>query len=551
MKFRRDLLQVSAILTAPRLAVVLLAATSMFALAGCGGGGSPNSTAAAAPPQTGTGQETPHNVDIPSGHKLADWLTNNPDGIINVPAGESLDVGGVRFTCSSNGDDCSVRVTPVEDSIIVTSAGGMAAATLVPPPPLEPTGSGGGEGGQPPTSENILDLSGLLHGLYVADLPVMDENERIVEKQLADGEASVFSINDGGTKDYGRVRFSCRGTDCEVRVLNTGNRFNRFKVTYKGDVTASVYNPQDSMWDAIERGLNLVGDTNICDARDGETCYGSLTPGGDGEFLNGDLFISARYEDNPVQGLVMGEDKSTTVPAIDGFTGRRYVWVPERSRINVQQGKENYRAEAIIYTNKDPLTDKSYLSFGRWMIIHYDSEKTPLWTVDAVAPKTLQTDGPQRGWGSLSGKVSYRGGATGYYALKENTATDSVTRPADAGHFTARATLNANFISSNQLEIDGTIDQFKGDDGQPRNWSIDLVDFYLPAGTRTFTRSGRKRIRAPYADWIVDGFYEPDDTSGKWSAQVWDNGNFVQGTFEAVNLVREGRIVGSYLVEKQ
>ena len=99
VKLRHDLFQASAIITALRLAVALLAATATFALAGCGGGGSPNLTAP--PPQTK--QETPHKVDIPSGHKLADWLknTNNPDGTITIPAGESLDAGGVRFTCSS------------------------------------------------------------------------------------------------------------------------------------------------------------------------------------------------------------------------------------------------------------------------------------------------------------------------------------------------------------------------------------------------------------------------------------------------------------------
>ena len=46
MKFRSDLFQSSAILTAPRLAVAVLASTATIALASCGGGGSLNSTAA-------------------------------------------------------------------------------------------------------------------------------------------------------------------------------------------------------------------------------------------------------------------------------------------------------------------------------------------------------------------------------------------------------------------------------------------------------------------------------------------------------------------------
>ena len=45
LKFRHDLFQASAILTAKRIAVAVLAATATFTLAGCGGGGSPNLTA--------------------------------------------------------------------------------------------------------------------------------------------------------------------------------------------------------------------------------------------------------------------------------------------------------------------------------------------------------------------------------------------------------------------------------------------------------------------------------------------------------------------------
>ena len=49
----------------------------------------------------------------------------------------------------------------------------------------------------------------------------------------------------------------------------------------------------------------------------------------------------------------------------------------------------------------------------------------------------------------------------------------------DAGHFTARATLNANF---NDDTITGTIDQFMGADGQSRNWSVELKESVIADG---------------------------------------------------------------------
>ena len=62
------------------------------------------------------------------------------------------------------------------------------------------------------------------------------------------------------------------------------------------------------------------------------------------------------------------------------------------------------------------------------------------------------------GLDALEGTATYMGGAAGKYALRSSTGGTN-----DAGHFTARATLNADFSDDS---ITGTIDNFMGADGK-------------------------------------------------------------------------------------
>ena len=68
--------------------------------------------------------------------------------------------------------------------------------------------------------------------------------------------------------------------------------------------------------------------------------------------------------------------------------------------------------------------------------------------------------------GLLAGSATYRGGAAGKYALSSSTGGTN-----DAGHFTATATLEADF---EKAEVTGTIDRFMGADGQSRDWTVEL-----------------------------------------------------------------------------
>ena len=77
----------------------------------------------------------------------------------------------------------------------------------------------------------------------------------------------------------------------------------------------------------------------------------------------------------------------------------------------------------------------------------------------------------------LNGTATYMGGAAGKYAISAPTGGTN-----EAGHFTAKSMLQANF-GAPDWSLTGMIDDFKvGDDGEARDWSVALT-FDAPTTT--------------------------------------------------------------------
>ncbi|MYI24115.1 MAG: hypothetical protein F4109_01600, partial [Gammaproteobacteria bacterium] len=108
------------------------------------------------------------------------------------------------------------------------------------------------------------------------------------------------------------------------------------------------------------------------------------------------------------------------------------------------------------------MPDTIYASYGWWI---HKSEDDGTYTASAFADiKGAVPDAA--GLDTLEGTGTYMGGAAGKYALSSSTGGTN-----DAGHFTARATLEADFSDNS---ITGTIDSFMGADGNSRDWSVEL-----------------------------------------------------------------------------
>ncbi len=144
--------------------------------------------------------------------------------------------------------------------------------------------------------------------------------------------------------------------------------------------------------------------------------------------------------------------------------------------------------------------------------------------------------------GALRGTATYMGGAAGKYALASSTGGTN-----DAGHFTARATLNATFAETHQ--ISGTIDNFIGADGQSREWSIKLNDSIVSdAGVIAGDPDDTNDTGAQMTVWTIgDG---PAAASGQWSGVLQEAGDdnvpqVATGTFYT-EYGTAGRMVGAF-----
>ena len=140
---------------------------------------------------------------------------------------------------------------------------------------------------------------------------------------------------------------------------------------------------------------------------------------------------------------------------------------------------------------------------------------------------------------NLLGTATYRGGAAGKYALSSSTGGTN-----DAGHFTARATLEADFGDD---MISGTIDDFMGADDQPRNWSVELKE------TGIANDGAIAGLTTEGTVWTIGD--TAADADGQWSGSLDDKGdddvpNVATGTFYST-YGTAGRMVGGFGATKK
>ncbi len=199
--------------------------------------------------------------------------------------------------------------------------------------------------------------------------------------------------------------------------------------------------------------------------------------------------------------------------------------------------------------------DSDYSSYGWWLLrTKADGSLTAGAFVDDrnTAPTTDVSD-------LVAGSATYRGGAAGKYALSSATGGTN-----DAGHFTARATLEADFEKD---EVTGTIDRFMAD-GESKDWTVELKKSALFNNGTVIgdpTRDGIDLTAAPVADdvaqktvWTIGGKAEAAD--GEWSGALKDTADTKTdttgvpkvgtGTFYT-EYGTAGRMVGAFGVKKQ
>ena len=144
----------------------------------------------------------------------------------------------------------------------------------------------------------------------------------------------------------------------------------------------------------------------------------------------------------------------------------------------------------------------------------------------------------------FGGTATYTGDAVGLYSVNVGAGEAN-----DFGGFKATATLEATF--GDDPNVSGTVDDFKGSDGQDRDWKIELVKAGL-GNTGAISPTGDDADNS--VKWTVGGETEDD---GRWEAQMYGGGTgptypgYALGSFGAEHRDANGRIVGTFGVEHQ
>ena len=141
----------------------------------------------------------------------------------------------------------------------------------------------------------------------------------------------------------------------------------------------------------------------------------------------------------------------------------------------------------------------------------------------------------------VAGSATYVGGAAGKYALSSSTGGTN-----DAGPFTARATLEAEFGASAN-SITGTIDKFMGADGKSRDWSVELNE------TAVADNGAITALTSDATVWTIGT--DEGEATGEWGGNLREEGTdgvpmVATGTFYT-EFGRAGKMVGAFGANKQ
>ena len=188
--------------------------------------------------------------------------------------------------------------------------------------------------------------------------------------------------------------------------------------------------------------------------------------------------------------------------------------------------------------------DSIYASYGWWL---HKSADDKTYTASAFVDNK-GTVPAASGITALQGTAKYMGGAAGKYALSSSTGGTN-----DAGHFTARATLEADFGDD---MITGMIDMFVGADGESRDWSVELME--QGVGDTGTILGDNGTGTAKMTKWTIGG--TTADASGEWRGTLYDNDSSDNdvpkvgtGTFYSTfgSVGGDGKMVGASGVNKQ
>ena len=334
----------------------------------------------------------------------------------------------------------------------------------------------------------------------------------------------------------------------------TGKRYHRTMPAGEGTYEAHVYSHigEPTMGDKFNAGLPEVGDL---DATSGETGILSTLTGYE-------ALVSSTHFDQSA-GIKKFKLPADTVRvrlsgSYYGVSGTYYCTPADNSTCAAQKAAKGFALGSTLdstnaftpgdwtFKPNDPnarvmsTPDNSYASYGWWLHTAANGDLTASAFVDRRGAADSAT-----GITALQGTATYRGGAVGKYALSSSTGGTN-----DAGHFTASATLQADF---NDDMITGTIGSFMDGDGNAKDWSVELMKQTITDTGLINGIDGAGAGGASMTKWTIGG--KAADPSGNWTGSLQENGDdgvpaIATGTFYT-HYSTSGKMVGAFGVNKE
>ena len=188
--------------------------------------------------------------------------------------------------------------------------------------------------------------------------------------------------------------------------------------------------------------------------------------------------------------------------------------------------------------------DIAYASYGWWIhVSEFGQTMTASVFVDEKGTASTAVDIANL----VAGTATYMGGAAGKYALSSTTGGTN-----DAGHFTARVRLEADFAADN---ITGTIDKFMGADGESRDWEVSLMNSNIAdaGGAIAGDPNDSTDTGAQMTAWTIGD--AAADAAGSWSGTLREEGTdgvpeVVTGMFYS-EYGTAGKMVGAFGANEQ
>ena len=382
----------------------------------------------------------------------------------------------------------------VDTRILVAIGAGDAANTFAPPRASH---------GQHVLSEDkkttVADNHGWEGKRYI-DPPRGDMVEAMVWSNV--GEPTMGAKFNSGTGD-GNVGFELDGTSGETPVLSTLTGYAARVDSPSFDQSAGTKEfklPTNTVRVMLSGTYHGVSGTYYCTPAANSTC-------------------AARK-------AATGFELGSSLDADNMFTAGGWTFKPTNPEARVTEAK-----------------DTSYASYG-WWLWTAENGKTVLAHVFTDEKGTVP---PAAGINALNGTATYVGGAAGKYAL--------ISAPGgrnDAGHFTARATLEADFTNNTaETAIIGTIDQFIGADGESRDWEVELNATQI--GDTGLIGEASPSTGDKRTVWTIGETAAA--AAGQWDGKLLKNGDdgvpqVATGTFTA-EYSTSGKMVGAFGANKQ